>query len=207
MVWNKYKLFFQKQNIMGQQEKQNLILKHFYGIFMKLKKKDLAMQLEIWSEKKLIIKDKEYLQSIKIKGHKIATIDRHKVFYTPPNIIRRRWGNILRFCRYLGKYILSDDDKKQLRALYPGFGFNELAEFVRLISPDLDEFGPGDVVLMKSTEYNKIPYVEMNVFNFFISNPEYKKCLNTPFGILCHPVLKDIPEPILEFSQLKTLAI
>lgn len=207
MVWNKYKLFFQKQNIMGQQEKQNLILKHFYGIFMKLKKKDLAMQLEIWSEKKLIIKDKEYLQSITIKGHKIATIDRHKVFYTPPNIIRRRWGNILRFCRYLGKYILSDDDKKQLRALYPGFGFNELAEFVRLISPDLDEFGPGDVVLMKSTEYNKIPYVEMNVFNFFISNPEYKKCLNTPFGILCHPVLKDIPEPILEFSQLKTLAI
>ena len=156
--------------------------------------------MEIWSEKKLIIKDKEYLQSITIKGHKIATIDRHKVFYTPPNIIRRRWGNILRFCRYLGKYILSDDDKKQLRALYPGFGFNELAEFVRLISPDLDEFGPGDVVLMKSTEYNKIPYVEMNVFNFFISQPEYKKGLNPPFGILCHPVLKDIPDPRLEFS-------
>ena len=111
-------------------------------------------------------------------------------------IIRKRYDNILENCRYSRRYILCYNDKKELNTLYPGFVFNELAAFSRSKNTALHEFGKGDVVLMQRTEYNKIPYVEMSIFNFHISNNEYKDWLNTPYGIIFHPVLKDTPRPI-----------
>ena len=105
-------------------------------------------------------------------------------------IIRKRYNNILKHCHYIRRHILSDNDKKELNTLYPGFVFNELAAFTRRRqSAAVDEFGKGDVVLMPRTEYNKIPYVEMNIFSFFISNKEYKDWLTMPYGIIFHPVL------------------
>ena len=93
--------------------------------------------------------------------------------------------------------------KKELNTLYPGFVFNELAAFTRRRqSAAVDEFDKGDVVLMPRTEYNKIPYVEMNIFNFFISSNEYKYWLTMPYGIIFHPVLKDIPHPISACRKL-----
>ena len=46
---------------------------------------------------------------------------------------------------------------------------------------------------MPRTEYNKIPYVEMN---------EDKDWLTSPYGIIFHPVLKDIPHPISACEKL-----
>ena len=84
--------------------------------------------------------------------------------------------------------------KKELNTLYPGFVFNELAAFTRRRqSAAVDEFDKGDVVLMPRTEYNKIPYVEMN---------EDKDWLTSPYGIIFHPVLKDIPHPISACGKL-----
>ena len=93
--------------------------------------------------------------------------------------------------------------KKELNTLYPGFVFNELAAFTRRRqSAAVDEFDKGDVVLMPRTEYNKIPYVEMNIFSFLISNNVYKDWLTMPYGIIFHPVLKDIPHPISACGKL-----
>ena len=45
-------------------------------------------------------------------------------------------------CRYLGENKLTDDDKKQIRFLCPGFVFNELAKFVRQARPTtVDSWG------------------------------------------------------------------
>ena len=94
-------------------------------------------------------------------------------------IIRNRYDNILENCHYNRRYILSYNDKKELNTLYPGFVFNELAAFSRSKNTALDKVGKGDVVLMQRTEYNKIPYVEMSIFNFHISNNKYKDWLNS----------------------------
>ena len=91
---------------------------------------------------------------------------------------------------------------KKLNTLYPDFVFNELVPFVRPRNKALDEFRKGDVVLMPRTEYNKITYVEMHILNFFISNNKYKDWLTTPYSLLNHPILKDIPKPINECEQL-----
>lgn len=65
--------------------------------------------------------------------------------------------------------------KKQLKALYPGFVFNELAKLVRLASTaSIDEWDSTDITFMQRSEYNKIPYVEIDYFGFFISNRDYK---------------------------------
>ena len=109
-------------------------------------------------------------------------------------IIRNRYDNILENCCYSRRYILCYNDKKELNTLYPGFVFNELAAFTRRRqSAAVDEFDKGDVVLMPRTEYNKIPYVEMN---------EDKDWLTSPYGIIFHPVLKDIPHPISACEKL-----
>ena len=61
---------------------------------------------------RLILKGKEYLQPITIKAHNRVTINWHIIFFTPPIVIRRTDSNILSPCRYLVKYLLTDDDKK-----------------------------------------------------------------------------------------------
>ena len=151
----------------------------------------------------LIRQGKAYLQPITIKGHKNATTDIQKTFFTLPTMIRKRYDNILKNCHYIRIYILSDNDKTELNALYLGFVFNELAAFARRRqSAAADEFGKGDVVLMPRTEYNKIPYVKMHILKFFISDNKYKDWLTKPYGLLNHLVLKDIPKPISECKRL-----
>ena len=154
----------------------------------------------------LIKQGKAYLQTTTIKGHKeqkYTTIDRHTTFFTLPTIIRKRYDDILENCNYIKRYILSENDEKELNTLYHGFAFNELAAFIRSKSNrTLEKFGKGDIVLMPRTKYNKVPYAEMNIFNFFISNNEYKDWLTSPYGIIFHPVLKDIPHPISACEKL-----
>ena len=102
---------------------------------MRLKKKGTGYVVGNLREKQeLIIKGKAYLQPITIKGHSSITIDRYRQFFTQPIVIRKRYDNLLKNCKYFGKYLLNDEHKKQLRDLYPGFVFNELARFARFPS-------------------------------------------------------------------------
>ena len=54
---------------------------------------------------------------------------------------------------------------------------------------------------MQRTGYNRIPYVEMNIFYFFISNNKYKDWLNLLYGTIFHSILKNIPESISECEK------
>ena len=153
-------------------------------------------------KEQLIITGKAYLQPITIKGYSIITIDRHKQVFTLPIIIRKSYDNLLKKNKYLGRYLLNDEDKKQLRALYPDFVFSELVIFARFPSSQLDEFGPTDIIFMGKSEYNKIPYVTMNIFNFVILSNDYKKWLHATYGILCCTKLKDILKPISQWERL-----
>ena len=57
-------------------------------------------------------------------------------FLTPPRELRLQTREgILKNCFYKGKYVLTEADTKQLKAIYPGFCFTYLEKFVRL--PDI----------------------------------------------------------------------
>ena len=182
-------------------------IESFYWNFFEIEKKGTCFAVGNLTEKLDLIKQgKAYLQPITIKGHKehkYTTIDRHTTFFMPTTVIRKRYDNILKNCNYIKRHILSDNDETELNTLYLGFVFNELAAFSKS-KPNRtsNKFGKGDVVLMPKTEYNKISHVEINIFNFFISNNEYKDWLNTPCGILFYPALKNIPHPISACEKL-----
>ena len=177
-------------------------IESFYWNFYEIEKKGTGFAVgNLTKKQNLIRQGKAYLQPITIKGHKIATIDRYKTFFRPPTLIRKRYDNILKNCHYIRRYILRDNDKKELNTLYPGFVFNELAAFSRPRNTVLDEFGKGDVVLMSRTEYNKIPHVEMQILNFFISKNKYKDWLTTACCLLNYSILKDRPKPISEYEK------
>ena len=149
------------------------------------------------------MKGKEYLQPITIKSHDRTTNDRNIMFYTPPTVIRRIGNGILSCCKCLGKYLLSDDNKKQLKALYPGFVFNKLAKFVRLgSSTSWDTWDSVDITFMQRTEYNKVPNVEMDFCRFYISNRDYQKWFDWTYGVLCHQSLVNIPELLTYCERL-----
>ena len=53
-------------------------------------------------------------------------------------------NGILKNCHYKGKFVLAEADTKQLQAIYPGFFFTYLENFVRLHdigTPKIDFFG------------------------------------------------------------------
>ena len=118
-----------------QQLEKKLMLIIFLEFLWDWKKKGTGYVVGNLREKQeLIIKGKAYLQPITIKGHSSITIDRYRQFFTQPIVIRKRYDNLLKNCKYFGKYLLNDEHKKQLRDLYPGFVFNELARFARFPS-------------------------------------------------------------------------
>ena len=52
--------------------------------------------------------------------------------------------------------------------------------FFRPRTYHLDKFGKTDITLMQKTEHNKIPYVEMNVFNFLF------QIMSIKIGLILH---------------------
>ena len=105
------------------------------------------------------------------RGRIDVSITRNKIFLTPPGELKTQTQEgILKNCKYLGRFILSEADTKQLQAMYTGFCFTFLEKFVRLPQiRDIDFFGREDMHLIPHTEYNKIPLTEYPLMNFFYS--------------------------------------
>ena len=62
-----------------------------------------------------------------------AGITRNVIFLTPPSELRTQTKEgILKNCKYLGRFVLTEVDTRQLQAMYPGFCFTFLEKFVCL---------------------------------------------------------------------------
>ena len=71
-----------------------------------------------------------------------------------------------------------------------------------MFKPIIDYFGQEDVVLLKNTEYNKIPLTEEPFMNFFIQNNEYSKSFNKDYNVFYSISLVDSPEPLTKCEEL-----
>ena len=96
---------------------------------------------------------------------------------TPPRELRTQTKEIiLKNCKYLGRFVLTEADTKQFQAMYPGFCFAFLEKFVRPPQiRDIDFFGREDIHLIPRTEHNKIPLTEYPLMNLFIQSNRYTK--------------------------------
>ena len=76
-----------------------------------------------------------------------AGITRNIIFFTPPISLRLSYPRtgILKSCKYLTDYKLTEADTKELQAIDPGFCFTYLSMFVRLpLIRGLDVFAAED---------------------------------------------------------------
>ena len=132
-------------------------------------------------------------------------ITRNTIFFTPPIALRLSYPRtgILKNCKYLRDYKLTEADTKELQAIYPGFCFTYLSIFVRLpLIRDIDVFGAEDMILMEKTEYNKVPLPDFPMMNFFISNNQYSKWFKNTYEVLYKTSIVDIPESMTHCEKL-----
>ena len=132
-------------------------------------------------------------------------ITRNTIFFTPPIALRLSYPRtgILKNCKYLRDFNLTEADTKELQAIYPGFCFTYLSLFVRLpLIRNIDVFGAEDMVLMEKTEYNKVPLPDFPMMNFFISNNQYSKWFKNTYEVLYKTSVVDIPESMTECEKL-----
>ena len=109
-------------------------------------------------------------------------ITRNIIFFTPPIAFRLSYPRtgILKNCKYLKDFHLTEADTKELQTIYLGFCFTYLSMFIRLpLIRNIDVFGAEDMILMEKTEYNKVPLPDFLMMNFFISNNQYSKWFKT----------------------------
>ena len=105
-------------------------------------------------------------------------IMRKIIFFTLPIALRLSYPRtiILKNCKYLKDFNLTEADTKEFQAIYPGFCFTCLSMFVLLpLIRDIDIFGAEDTISMEKTDYNKVPLPNFAMMNFFISNNQYSK--------------------------------
>ena len=131
-------------------------------------------------------------------------ITRNVIFLTPPRDLRiQTKEGILKNCKHLGRFILTEANTKQLQAMHPGFCFTFLEKFVCLPQiRDIDFFGWEDMHLIPHTKYNKIPLTEYPLMNFFIQNNRCSKWFKNDYNVFYSPSVVDIPEPITKCEEL-----
>ena len=163
--------------------------------------------LEEW--KKITIKGLGYLMPFIVRRTSTGRIDigitRNKIFLTAPTALRvtHPLTGILKNCRYLGDFLLDEEDTKKLQEIYPGFCFTRLSNWVRLPQiRDLDFFGTEDMKFMKKTEYNNMPLTDEPFMNFFISNNLYLKWLKNDYNVFYSTSLVNVPEPLSDCEKL-----
>ena len=97
--------------------------------------------------RKLVPKGEGHLMSFIVRrtsrGRIDVSITRNKIFLTPSRELRTQSKEgILKNCKYLGMFELTEADTKQLQAMYLGFCFRFLEKFVRPPQiRDIDFFG------------------------------------------------------------------
>ena len=158
---------------------------------------------------KLVPKDEGLLMPFILRKTKSDIIEvgimRNTIFFTLPIKLRLSYprGGILKNCKYLRDYELTEADTKELQAIYPGFCFTYLSMFVRLsFIRNIDVFGAEDMVLMEKTEYNKVPLPDFQMMNFFISNNQYSKWFKNTYEVLHKTSIVDIPEYMTQCENL-----
>ena len=163
--------------------------------------------LEEW--KKITIKGLGYLMPFIVRRTSTGRIDigitRNKIFLTAPTALRvtHPLTGILKNCRYLGDFLLDEENTKKLQEIYPGFCFTRLSNWVRLPQiRDLDFFGTEDMKFMKKTEYNNMPLTDEPFMNFFISNNSYLKWLKNDYNVFYSTSLVNVPEPLSDCEKL-----
>ena len=116
---------------------------NFFCNFYEVQEKSTGYVMGTLSEwQKLVPKGEGNLMLFIIRRTKDLHIDvditGNVTFLTLPKELRVTWSSngILKNCHYKGKFVLTEADTKQLRAIYPGFCFTCLEKFVRL--PDID---------------------------------------------------------------------
>ena len=82
-------------------------------------------------------------------------ITRNTIFFTPPIALRLSYSitGILKNCKYLRDFNLTEADTKELQAIYPGFCFTYLSIFVCLpLICDIDVFVAEDMIARFSND-------------------------------------------------------
>ena len=182
----------------------------FLGDFYEVQKKGTGYVMGTLREwQKLVPKGDGHLMPFILRkttsGIIEVRITRNTIFFTPPIALRLSYPRtgILKNCKYLRDFNLTEADTKELQAIYPGFCFTYLSMFVRLpLICDIDVFGAEDMILMEKTEYNKVPLPDFPMMNFFISNNQYSKWFKNTYEVLYKTSVVDIPESMTECEKL-----
>ena len=176
-------------------QKRHLMLAIFFG-FYEVQKKVTGYVMGTLAEwRKLVPKGESYLMQFIVRrtsrGRIGVGITRNIIFLTSPRELRTQTKEgILKNCKYLGRFVLTEADTKQLQAMYPGFCFTFLEKFVRPPQiRDIDFFGREDIDLIPPTEYNKISLTEYPLMNFFIQNNRYTKWFKNDYNVFYSPPL------------------
>ena len=201
-------LFFEKTNY-ATKTKTPFNVSNFFFDFYEVQKKGTGYVMGTLDEwKKLILKEEGHLMPFIVCRTSSGCIDvgitRNVIFLTPPRDLRiQTKDGILKNCKYLGRFVLTEADTKQLQAKYPGFCFTFLEKFVRIPQiRDINFFGQEDMHLIPPNEYNKIPLTEYPLINFFIQNNRYSKWFTNDYNVFYSPSVVDIPEPITKCEEL-----
>ena len=135
--------------------------------------------------RKLVPKEEGHLVPFIVRrtssGRIDVSITRNAIFLTPPRDLRiHTKEDILKNCRYLGRFVLTAADTEQIQAMYPGFCFTFLEKFICLPQiRNIDFFGREDMHLIPHTEYNKIPLTEYPLMNFLFRIIDIQNGLRT----------------------------
>ena len=130
------KIYFSKRQIMQLQQKRHLTLAIFGEIFMKFKKRaHVGYVMRTFTEWRKLVPKRQgnLIPLLPSRGRIDVSITRNKIFLTPPRELRTQTKeDILKNCKYLGRFELTEANTKQLQEMYPGFRFTFLEKFVRL---------------------------------------------------------------------------
>ena len=140
-----------------------------------------------------------------------VTIQRNKPFLIYGSSDKKRhkfsFDSILDDCEYIGDYLLTDDDKKELKINFPNFSFNSLGEYVALTDKTNNtQWKENDLLFPSAT---KTATNSTTVFDpktqfmkFVCENIKYKDYLDSNDGIFFFDSYKDLPGDLDDCEKL-----
>ena len=146
-----------------------------------------------------------------IQNNLSVTIQKNKPFliYGSSDKKRHKFGfaSILDDCNYLGDYPLTDDDKKELKKIFPNFSFNSLGEYVSITDKtNKTQWKENDLLFPSSTKKagnsTTIFDPKTQFMKFVCENSKYKDYLDSNDGIFFFNSYKDLPGDLDDCEKL-----
>ena len=127
-------------------------------------------------------------------------IAKNGVFYTAPRHYRGS-NSFLNKMKYLGTYILTDDDMKELNSLHPGFSLKQFNKQVK-ISYYVDSWRRSELIPYPYTGYQApgTPFFQQAFFEY--PTKKYRDWLKTDSTIFEKSYITKIPKPLKYCEQL-----